>query len=84
MGIPMNSTCYMCILKKCYEFGRSHGDEATATAYFKDVMKTFLEMPEDMNSSSTAPLFAPLYEKHFGLTQDRCRQEKIDSNRFVL
>lgn len=84
MSISMDAYCYQCHMRRNLETARSHGDEAKATAFLKEMMKLYLSMPEDASSTSLQPQMAELFQRFYNLDQDRFRQEKEDSNRFVL
>lgn len=53
-------------------------------AFAKDMMRMYLAAPEGVSAPWFSPQTAELLHKHYGLDIDRFRQEKIDSNRFVL
>ena len=53
-------------------------------AFVKDLMRMYLEAPEGISSPWFTPQTADLLQKHYGLPADRLRQEKLDSNAFVL
>lgn len=80
----MNAQCYLCHFRRNVEKALSLCGEAAATAFAKDLMALYLSAPEGISSPWFAPGVAALFEKHCGLEPDRFRQEKIDSNRFVL
>ena len=84
MSIPMNSLCYECHLGKNLRTARSLGDESTATAFTKELLAIYLNAPADAGSPYLGPLTNALYQKYYGLGPDRYRQEKEDSNRFVM
>ena len=84
MSIPMDAQCYVCHLKRNVETARKLGGEAAATAFARDLMQLYLEAPKDMGSPWFGPGVTALLEKHCGVTGDRHRQEKEDSNRFVM
>ena len=84
MSIALDSECYLCHLRRNLETARKLGDEAQATAFAKDLMKLYLEAPEDASSPWLAPDTTALFRKHYGVPEDRFREEKEISNRFVL
>ena len=53
-------------------------------AFVKDLMRMYLEAPEGISSPWFTPQTADLLQKHYGLPEDRLRQEKLESNAFVL
>ena len=84
MSISMDSQCLLCHLQRHVSNAQKLGDEATATAFAKDLMALYLSAPADVSSPWFAPGTSALYQKHYGLEEDRYRQEKQDSNAFVL
>ena len=53
-------------------------------AFAKDLMRLYLEAPEDVASPWFNPPVADLMLKHYGLPIDRMKEEKELSNRFVI
>ena len=80
----MDTACFLCHLRRHIENARKLGDEATATAFAKDLMALYLSAPADAGSPWFAPGTTALYQKHYGLPADRFLQEKLDSNAFVM
>ena len=84
MSIPIDARCLQCHFNKSVDLARSLGDEATALAFAKDLMRSYLEAPEHYCSVMLGPATAELLKKYYDLDPDRFRQEKIDSNNFIL
>ena len=84
MSIGMDAQCYLCHLRRNVETARSLGDEQTATAFAKALMELYLTLPEDAASPTIAPATNALFQKFYGVEEDRYRQEKEVSNAFVL
>ena len=84
MSIPINATCYLCHLKKHLETAMGLGDEETATAFARELMQMYLQVPADTSSPELVPMVNALYGKYYGLEEDRFREEKEQSNQFVL
>ena len=84
MSIPIDSECIQCHLRRNLETARKLGDEAQATAFARDLLKLYLSAPEDVSSPWLAPATADLFRCHYGVPEDRFREEKEISNRFVL
>ena len=84
MSMGMDAQCYLCHFRRNIETARTFGDEAAATAFAKDLMALYLSLPEDAASPTAAPGTAALFQKHFGVSEDRYRQEKEQSNAFVM
>ena len=53
-------------------------------AFAKEIMKLCINAPEGVSSPWFGPQIADLLHEMYGLDYDRFRQEKLDSNRFVL
>lgn len=84
MSVPVDSGCLLCYLNKYIPMVRRLGDEDTATAFFKDLVRMFLDLPEGASSPVMGPPTVALLQKYYGLDPDRFRAEKDASNRFVM
>ena len=84
MSIGMDAQCLLCHFRRNVEKAQTLGDEKTATAFARALMELYLSMPEDRSSPSVGPGTSELFQRFYGLDPDRFRQEKMDSNRFVL
>ena len=84
MGIPMNSLCVECRLRKDLDTARHLGDDKTATEFARAHLKLFLEMSEEENSSYFGARIDELFHKFYDLEADRFKAEKDASNAFVL
>ena len=84
MSIPLDSECIQCHLRRNLDTARKLGTEEQATAFAKDLLKLYLSAPEDVSSPWLAPDTADLFRAHYGVPEDRFREEKEISNRFVL
>ena len=84
MPIPMNPTCLECNFKKNMAVARPLGTEAQAMAFAKALMQLYIDAPADAPSPYVSPQVADLLHEMYGLSIDRFRQEKIDSNQFFL
>ena len=84
MSIPMNSHCVDCLLKKHNTTARSLGDDDQAYRLSKGVMQMILDAAPEDSSAVIASRINPLYVEIFGQPEDRYREEKETSNRFVL
>ena len=80
----MDTQCLMCHLRRNLEVVRPLGTEEQAVEFAKDMMRMYLDAPDGVSSPWFNPQVADLMEKHYGLPQDRFREEKLLSNRFVL
>lgn len=84
MSVVFNSECILCHLRRNVETARSLGTEEQATAFTRELLKMYLSAPEGVGSPWFGPATTDLYREIYGLDEDRYRQEKADSNRFVL
>ena len=84
MSIPMNSHCVDCLLNKHLPNARALGDDETAYRFAKAVMELFLNADPMDNSAVMGARINRLYMQIYGLPQDRFREEKEISNRFVM
>ena len=84
MSLKMDTQCLMCHLRRNLEVVRPLGTEEQAVEFAKDMMRMYLDAPDGVSSPWFNPQVADLMEKHYGLPQDRFREEKLLSNRFVL
>ena len=84
MSVPFNSECLLCHLGKALKIAETHGDEATAMAFARELMGEYLKAPPTAGSPWFGPATSDLLHKYYGLDIDRFRQEKLDSNAFVL
>lgn len=80
----MDAECVLCHLDKNIALARSLGDEETAAAFAKELLRLHLEAPADASSPYLGPGTSALLQRYYGLGPDRYHQEKIDSNRFVM
>jgi len=84
MSIAFDTQCLLCHLRRNLEVVRPLGTEQQAMAFAKDMMRMYLDAPEDVGSPWFNPQTADLMQKHYGLPLDRMKEEKEMSNAFVL
>lgn len=84
MSLGVDSYCIQCYLRRNIDLVRPLGTEAKTTAFAKEIMKLYLDAPPDASAPWFGPKVADLLHDMYGLPIDRFRQEKIDSNQFVL
>ncbi len=84
MSIAFNSQCILCYLERNARKANSLGTEEQAAAFLKEMMALISSAPAEYSAPCFAPMTAELYHRHYGLDMDRYRQEKADSNAFVL
>ncbi len=84
MANQLTTQCLECHFTRTLATARELGDEKTAMAFAKELAKLYVNLPENVASPHFGPATADLLTKYYGLDPDRYRQEKIDSNRFVM
>ena len=82
MAIPMNSICMLCQMNKHVEEARKL-DPDKAEAFTKDLLEILKNALGRSNSAMEASSINKLYQRYFGLEQDRFVQEKKMSNEFI-
>ena len=84
MSIRFDSQCIECHLRHSLETARKLGTEEQATLFARELLKLYLSAPDNAASPWFGPATNALFTKFYGLDADRFKQEKLDSNRFVL
>lgn len=84
MSINTESRCLQCLMNSNLKLARSLGTEEQTMAFAKDLMRLFINAPADATSPWFTPRTNALLQRHYNLPLDRYRQEKLDSNAFVM
>ena len=84
MSIAFDTQCLLCHLQRNLEVVKPLGTEQQALEFAKDMMRMYLDAPQDVGSPWFNPQTADLMRKHYGLPLDRMKEEKELSNAFVL
>ena len=84
MSISVDTQCLQCYLQRHLELVRPLGSEEKALAFAKKLMQFYIDAPDGVPSPWFGPATADLLQEMYGLPIDRYRQEKEESNRFVL
>ncbi len=84
MANCLTTKCLECHFTRTLATARALGDEKTAMAFAKELAKIYVNLSEHVASPHLGPATTDLLTKFYGLAPDRYRQEKIDSNRFVM
>ena len=84
MSISIDTYCLQCLLRRNIALAQTLGTEEQAMAFAKEIMKLCIAAPEGVPSPWFGPQIADLLHDMYGLDYDRFRQEKLDSNHFVL
>ena len=84
MAVVADTRCLLCQQERNIATARKLGTEEQATAFAKDLMQLLAEAPAGVPAPWFTPGITALLDKHYALGLDRYKQEKIDSNAFVL
>ncbi len=84
MAKEFGSYCYECHFAHSMQTARALGDDKTAKAFAKALMQMYIDTPDSVSSAHWGPGTADLLQKFYGLDPDHYRQEKEQSNRFIL
>ena len=84
MAICIDTRCLLCHFNKNVDTARGLGTEAQATAFARELMKIYLESPDDVGATWYGPATAKLFDEIYGVGPDRFVEEKRQSNAFVL
>ena len=84
MSVVFSSECIECHLRRNLETARRLGTEEQATLFARELLKLYLSAPEGVGSPWFGPATTDLFHDMYGLDLDRYKQEKEDSNRFVM
>lgn len=82
--IRFDAECLLCQLRRQVETARRYGDDDRAMAFARDMMAMYLAAPAEVASPWFTHEIDVLLHKHYDLPPDRFREEKDQSNRFVL
>ena len=84
MSVRFNADCMACHLNRYVQAANALGNEETAAAFARELMKLYLSVPEDVSTPWIAPKAEALLHRFYDLPEDRFHREKEASNRFVL
>lgn len=84
MSIGIDTYCFQCHMRRNIDLARSLGTEEKATEFAKELMKLYVNTPAGYPTPGLTPATSQLLHDMYGLDLDRFRQEKADSNQFVL
>ncbi|MBE6924445.1 MAG: DUF89 family protein [Ruminococcaceae bacterium] len=84
MSLGMDAQCMLCHFRRNVETARTLGNEETATAFARALMQVYLDTPAERATPYVGPAVNELYQRFYGLEPDRYRQEKEESNAFVM
>ena len=84
MSIAMDAQCIQCTLRRNIELVGPLGTVEKTTAFTRALMDLILRTPADAPSPALGPGISDLLHDMYGIPLDRFREEKEQSNRFVL
>ena len=84
MSIAMDAQCIQCTLRRNIELVGPLGTVEKTTAFTRALMELILKTPAEASSPSLGPGISDLLHDMYGIPLDRFREEKEQSNRFVL
>lgn len=84
MAICIDTRCLLCHFNKNVDTARGLGTESQATAFARELMKIYLDSPDDVGATWYGPATAKLFDEIYGVGPDRFVEEKRQSNTFVL
>ena len=80
----MNPDCILCHMRRNVEIVRDLGTPEQLNEFTKGLLELYLRVPEGISAVWTGPETDELYERIYGITGDRYKEEKEASNRFVV
>ena len=83
MSIGADTTCLECFLHRNIQTARALGDENKLTLFTKELMALLAALPADKSTTFLSPQVSDLFDRYYGLGQDRYREEKQQSNAFA-
>lgn len=84
MSVCVDTKCLLCHFEKNLKIARGLGTEEQAMEFALELMKVYLDSPKHVGTTWYGPATNELFHRIYGLDRDRFRQEKADSNAFVL
>lgn len=84
MGVTFDEICRECFLRRNLALVQSLGTEEKNAEFLSKLNHLIDSAPKGVASPWFAPHLAALLHEMYGLDMDRFRQEKAESNRFVL
>ncbi len=82
--MKLTTACLECLLRRHLKTARALGDEDTAMAFARELLKIIASGPPEASSPYYGPAITALFQRFYGLSPDRYQAEKRASNQFVL
>ena len=83
MSIGADTVCLECFLRKNVETARGFGDAEKLTLFTKELMGLLASLPADKSTPYIAPQVSDLFDRYYGVGEDRYKAEKERSNAFA-
>lgn len=83
MSIGADTVCLECFLRKNVETARKFGDAEKLTLFTKELMGLLASLPADKSTPYIAPQVSDLFDRYYGVGEDRYKAEKEQSNAFA-
>ena len=83
MSIGADTVCLECFLRKNVETARGFGDAEKLTLFTKELMGLLAALPADKSTPYIAPQVSDLFNRYYGVGEDRYKAEKEQSNAFA-
>ena len=84
MSIAADSKCLLCMFEKNVTMAQKLGTSEQAMEFTHELMKIYLSAPKGVGSTWFGPATTELFRRIYGLEGDRYKEEKEQSNAFVL
>ena len=84
MSFLFDPDCLQCHFQRHLKKARALGNDKTAMAFAKELMKLYIDAPEDATSPWFMPQVEKLFDEFYHIGTDQYRAEKAQANRFVL
>ena len=84
MSVPFDSQCRQCFFERNMGLVRKLGTEEKAAEFSAALHSLFDSAPEGVGSPWFGPALSDLLHEMYGMDIDRFKEEKEESNRFVL
>jgi len=80
----MTPACLQCHFGRHMKKAQTLGDDKTAMAFGKALMRMYLDAPEGVSSPWFSPQVAQLFREYYGLGDNQYEEEKRQANQFVM
>ena len=84
MAIAMTVDCLLCHFKRHLTKAQTLGDQETAMAFGRALMKLYLNAPEGVSSPWFSPQVAELFKQFYNLGDNQYEEEKRQANAFAM